>query len=217
MDIHSTNAENNFYLVNNLYFDSPDHLFLKRRIEGCPNRFNMRIRSYENNPGRFYYFEIKNKVGNIIRKYRSSEAPDLSVDGAEVQNRRLFDRLLHTYDASPKILMQYHRMAWISDVDDYARVTFDINLRCMPETRFNLTPHEDEMVSCDSEIVFDPGCSVILELKCFTSYVPLWMLDLIKYFNLNRRSFSKYMSGMNEVFRLYRYDTAIRSAAVPHL
>lgn len=227
LDKYSENTENHFYQVNNLYFDSPNYLFLKRRIEHSPNRFNMRIRSYKDNPGTLYFMEIKHKIGDVIRKYRSMGSDNmwflpLINSGYEVRNtcrneterknRQIFERLLETYNATPKILMQYMRKAWVSDVDDYARLTFDVDLRCMPEHRFNLTPLEDQMVSCDPEVVFDPGCAVILELKCQTTKVPLWMLDLVKYFNLQRRSFSKYMTGIFEIMQYCRYDPALRMA-----
>ncbi len=120
--------------------------------------------------------------------------------------------MIFSYNVSPKVLTQYIRKAWVSDADDYARVTFDINLRYMPETEYNLIPREEEMIPCDSETVFDVGCSVILELKCYTTQVPLWMIDLIRYFDLRQRGFSKYAAGVIEVLGLHRYDTGVRAA-----
>ncbi|MCP4122540.1 MAG: VTC domain-containing protein, partial [Bacteroidetes bacterium] len=98
--------------------------------------------------------------------------------------------------------------------DDYARVTFDSDLRFRHETEYNLDAPEDEMISCDPETAFDPGCSVILELKCYTSHVPLWMIDMIRYFNLVRRGFSKYGTGVFNVLELHRYDDASRVASI---
>ncbi|MDM8549668.1 polyphosphate polymerase domain-containing protein [Desulfobacterales bacterium HSG2] len=228
-DKYSLQTESGFYRVNNLYFDSPGYLFLRRRMEGAENRFNMRIRSYGDHPEMPYFLEIKQKIGNVVRKYRAPvtdrewykvftepgagfcEKNDAS---AEAKNRALFERSVFSYNASPKVLTQYVRKAWVSDVDDYARVTFDMDLRFMHETGYNLVPREEKMVSCDTEALFDPGCSVILELKCYTSQVPLWMIDLIRYFDLQRRSFSKYMTGVAEVFGLHRYDAASRVAMV---
>ncbi len=230
LDKYSERSENHFYQINNLYFDSPNYLFLKRRIEHNSNRFNMRIRSYSDNPGNLYFLEIKHKVGDVIRKYRSmgsdtmwflpfiKSGHELEIhckNETERNNRLLFERLLLTYNAGPKVLTQYMRKAWVSNVDDYARVTFDVSLRCMQENRYNLNPQEDQMVACDAEVIFDPGCSVILELKCQTTKVPLWMLDLVKYFNLRRRSFSKYLTGIYEVFQMNRYDPALRMTMLP--
>ncbi|MGD9210942.1 MAG: polyphosphate polymerase domain-containing protein [Desulfobacteraceae bacterium] len=227
LDKYSEKSESKFYQINNLYFDSPNYLFLKRRVEHNPNRFNMRIRAYTDNPGTLYFLEIKHKIGDVIRKYRSMGTDSMwflpfvrselksyykPKNEAEAKNRKLFLRLVETYNAAPKVLTQYWRKAYVSMIDDYARLTFDVDLRYMPENRFSLIPQEEQMVSCDPEVIFDPGCSVILELKCYTSSVPLWMLDLIKYFNLRRRSFSKYMTGIYQVFQLYRYDNATRMA-----
>ncbi len=225
LDKHSLKAENSFYGVNNLYLDSPGYLFLRRRIEGAENRFNMRVRSYGNSPEMPYFLEIKQKLGNVVRKYRTSvtdtewykvytepgfESREENDNPVKTGNRALFERMIFSYNVSPKLLTQYVRKAYISDVDDYARVTFDMNLRYMPETEYNLVPREEDMVSCDPVTVFDPGCSVVLELKCYTSQVPLWMIDLIKYFDLQRRSFSKYVTGVAEILGLYQYDSASR-------
>jgi SPX domain protein involved in polyphosphate accumulation len=222
-DKYSLQAESGFYRVNNLYLDSPGYLFLRKRMEGAENRFNMRVRSYGDHPTMPYFLEIKQKTGGVIRKYRTSvtdtewykvwtepgfESREKKDGSSEAKNRALFERMIFTYDVSPKVLTQYVRKAYVSDVDDYARVTFDRNLRFMPETEYNLVPREEDMVPCDAETAFSPGCSVILELKCYTSQVPLWMIDLIRYFDLQRTSFSKYMTGVAEVLGLYRYDTA---------
>jgi hypothetical protein len=75
-------------------------------------------------------------------------------------------------------------------------VTFDIGLRCMEQSDYELTPLDERMIPYDFETLYEKECNVILELKCYTSQVPLWMLDLISYFNLERRGFSKYASAM---------------------
>jgi len=227
LDNYSLKSEKGFYRVNNLYLDSPGYLFLRKRMEGAENRFNMRVRSYGDHPTMPYFLEIKQKVGGVVRKYRATvrdeewykvyiepgfESREKDDAPSEIKNRELFERTIFTYNVSPKVLTQYLRKAYISDVDDYARVTFDTDLRFMPESEYNLHPEESEMISCDAETVFPPGCSVILELKCYTSQVPLWMIDLIRYFDLQRMSFSKYMTGIIQVLGLYRYDSGERNA-----
>ncbi|SLM31697.1 conserved hypothetical protein [Desulfamplus magnetovallimortis] len=127
-------------------------------------------------------------------------------------NADLFIRLVCSYQAAPRILTHYRRKAFISDVDDYARVTFDMNLSSQPEERFNLIPDEKEMSGYDNETVFDPDCSVILELKCYSTQVPLWMLDLIRCFDLKQGSFSKYATSITQVFGSFQYNTGDRVA-----
>jgi len=226
-DRYSQQSEGGFYRVNNLYLDSPNYLFLRRRLERVPNRFNMRVRSYGDDPGLPYYLEVKQKAGDVIRKYRApvtdaqwhkvfSEAGFTSDEppgsAQQEQSRRLFERLTYSYQVTPKLLTQYVRNAWVSDIDDYARLTFDIDLRFMPRQEWDLVPREEQMVSYDLETLYNDGCDVILELKCYTSRVPLWMIDLIKRFDLKRRSFSKYLTGAAELFQMHRYHSAPRIA-----
>ena len=42
------------------------------------------------------------------------------------------------------------------------------------------------MQHSDVQTLFDRDTSVILELKCYTSYVPLWMVDCVRTFQLQR-------------------------------
>ncbi|MBU0993893.1 MAG: polyphosphate polymerase domain-containing protein [Proteobacteria bacterium] len=218
-DKYSLKTRSGYYKVNNLYLDSPEYLFLKMRLNGSKNRFNMRVRAYGDHAELPYFLEIKQKTGNIVKKYRTEVSDPLwyktytnpgsmNIENRNCKNRQLFERLLYSYNASPKIFTQYMRKAWISEVDSYARITFDLDLRYMAQSNYCFNYSEHELSSCDTETMFDPGCSVILELKCFSAYVPLWMIDMIKTFNLNRRSFSKYLTGAVELFSRHRYDRA---------
>ena len=224
LDKHSQRIESNFYRINNLYFDTPNYLFLMRRLYGKDNRFNMRVRTYSDISSLPCFFEIKQKNVNIIKKYRAEIHDEnwhsaFEVPGYELHNgngskassnRNLFLRLAYSYCATPKVMTQYIRKAYVSDIDDYARVTFDKDLRFRPADGYNLIPDEEKMVPLDNETMFDPGCSVVLELKCYTTQVPLWMIDLIRYFNLRKRKFSKYVTGVANVLKLFEYDPALR-------
>ncbi len=226
-DQYSARSDDGFYRVNSLYLDTPSFLFLRKRRERAPNRFNMRVRSYGDEPVLPYFLEVKQKLGGVVRKYRAPvrnpdwhrrlsepgfSAPEEGNSPGQTQNRELFERLIYTYQVEPKILTQYVRKAWVSDIDDYARVTFDIDLRFVERSAWNPVPDQNLMQHYDLPAVFDPGCSVILELKCYTSAVPLWMVDLIQAFSLRRRRFSKYMFSLTELFATRGYDPAQRVA-----
>jgi hypothetical protein len=226
LDRYSELAESGFYSVHNLYLDSPGFLFLRNRRERVPNRFNMRVRSY-GDAELPYYLEIKQKLGDVIRKYRAPvhspdwhcawsepgwSAADEDHSPEQAQNRDLFERLVYSYQVEPKILTQYARKAWVSEIDDYARVTFDTELRYCERRTWDPAPDADLMQHYDLPAVFDPGCSVVLELKCYASAVPLWMVDLIHTFSLKRRAFSKYMFGIYELTAQRGYDPAQRVA-----
>lgn len=224
MDRFSAAAPDGFYQVNSLYFDSPDFHFLENRLQGRENRFNMRVRSYGPQPVLPYFLEVKQKRGDIIRKYRArireenlqrvlDPGEDLEKDWVvpgDIENAALFRRLVHTYNASPVVHTSYKRLALFSHCDEYARVTFDIGLRYKAQREYRPLDGAEDFAPSDEENCFDEGCSVILELKCYSKHVPLWMVDLIRKFELRRRGFSKYSAALAQVFRSYRFDDSQR-------
>lgn len=223
-DKYSENSPDGFYQVNSLYLDSPDFIFLRKRLDGSENRFNMRVRSYGTKPVLPYFLEIKHKLGDIVRKYRARIkddclervlAPDTDVakdmsDLREVENATLFRRLVHTYNAAPVVMTSYQRMAFFSNCDDYARVTFDAALRFMPQREYHPLYVSELLAPSDMETCFDDRCSVVLELKCYSKQVPLWMIDLVRTFDLKRRGFSKYSAALAQVFRRHEFDDSCR-------
>jgi hypothetical protein len=223
-DAHSLRAPGNFYQVNSLYFDSPAFAFLRQRRERAPDRFNMRVRTYGDSPEPPYFLEVKRKQGDIIRKYRAMArdpdlerllAPDTDPEAmlaapSDLPGAALFRRLAHAYGAVPVVMTGYRRKAYVSRCDDYARVTFDVGLRCRAEAAYRLFAVEEGTAPSDPETLFDGAPGAILELKCYASYVPLWMVDLVRAFDLRRRGFSKYAAGMERVFGQYAFDRGDR-------
>jgi SPX domain protein involved in polyphosphate accumulation len=210
MDYYSQISSDQFYTINSLYFDTPRFHFLENKMSDQYNRFCMRVRSYSDQPKAPYFFEVKNKVGEILRKKRAKVATEdwarllthgefpEDMDEYSLGLAKTFYGLTVKYNASPKILTQYRRKAYISSVDDYARITFDKNLRYQYEWDYNVKPDDDLMVPYDNENLFsEPYHNVILEIKC-TKKVPMWIIDLIRDFQLVRSSFSKYGSSFLE-------------------
>ena len=214
LDEHSTHADDHFYTVNSLYFDTPGCEFLKQRLWGRMNRFNMRVRTYGDGTQPPYYLEIKHKKNLCIKKYRASaraeEWPQILTDPGyrvgidqspvERANKEKFLNLATSYGIEPKILTTYRRRAYFSTVDDYARVTMDVALRYRSESNL-CTALDDNMSPYDHENTFvanfiSDTASVVLELKCVVGQVPVWMLDLVRQFQLKQQGFSKYMQSM---------------------
>lgn len=216
LDKHSAHAQANdyFYPVNSLYFDTPGQAFLKQRLEGKTQRFNMRVRTYADGSQGPYFLEIKYRPGTvgIIKKYRATaqvhEWPQILTDPGyrvpetdslkEQTIKELFLRLAISYAIEPKILIQYERRAFISTVDEYARVTLDRNMRCRPQQEYNTLARHD-LIHYDNETIYtgnarSEACA-ILELKCMANAVPYWMLALIKRFELKQQGFSKYLNS----------------------
>lgn len=212
LDKFSELSDDMYYEVNSLYFDSPEYTFLQNKIMKIENRFNMRIRSYGHGQKPPYFFEIKQKKGDISRKYRADVGDNLGIiashshfkkmelDEETQKNVDLFIQLHDSYNAGPKVLTSYRRKAYISDFDLYARVTFDKELSYKKETKLNVSPPRVKMSYYDNQDIFHEGCNVVLELKCLKSYVPQWMLDLIQRFDLERVGFSKYSNSLRDMF-----------------
>ena len=214
LDHFSNITEGNFYTVNSLYFDTRGFEFLKQRINGKDSRFNMRVRAYADGDKAPYFMEIKHKVGAVIKKYRATateaqwpnilQDPNFQLDNtestAERANKELFLRLAHSYAIEPKILTQYKRRAFFSTVDGYARVTMDRDMKYRDEPELNLKPGNN-MCNYDNENIYatnqlnDEKASIVLELKCNVGEVPMWMIDLITFFELKQTGFSKYMNS----------------------
>lgn len=210
MDYYSQISHDKFYTINSLYFDTHDYRFLRGKLEGDDPGYSFRVRSYGDLPKPPYFTEIKIKQNDISTKLRA-KLNDTSWDEIiqtgeippDVQglSRRYLERFIRAhaiYGMEPKILTQYRRKAYLSTIDDYARVTFDRDLRFQHEETYNVFPDESRMCHYDHEEIYpyNESC-VILELKAEKKF-PLWMIDLIQRFDLTRGSFSKYGSATIE-------------------
>lgn len=103
-----------------------------------------------------------------------------------------------SYAVEPKLLTQYRRCAYVSSVDEYARVTMDVSMKYRLQDHYSLLPDQG-MISYDNSNIYErdmySDAAVILELKSNIGQVPTWMLDLISLFGLKQQGFSKYMSS----------------------
>lgn len=216
LDYHSetAKADNYFYSVNSLYFDTPRYEFLKQRIAGQAHRVNMRARTYGDGSKPPYFLEIKQRMGipGVVRKYRATVAdeewPSLLTDpnfriadadsAKERANKELFLRLAISNAIEPKILTKYQRRAFFSTVDEYVRVTMDANMQYRKQDDYNLASTHG-MTNYDNETVYAVNtasdANVVLEIKCNIGEVPQWVLSLVNLFELKQQAFSKYATS----------------------
>jgi hypothetical protein len=216
LDVFSVKAEadNYFYKVGSLYFDSPGYEFLKQRIGGKEIRFNMRTRFYGDGDKGPFFLEVKHRTGlsGVVTKYRATaeayQWPNILTDPGfrppesdspdERKNKELFLRLGTTYAIEPKILTTYLRRAFFSTIDEYSRVTMDVHMKYRVQDDFNLI-NTYGMTHYDNETIYATNtksdAEVVLELKCLVGEVPYWMLDLVRRFELQHSGFSKYASA----------------------
>jgi hypothetical protein len=73
------------------------------------------------------------------------------------------------------MLVRYEREAWVSQIDGYARLTFDRQIRSLAEDRLRMETGARGWRTVDNPDRQDTsGPMVVVELK-FTSAVPRWM------------------------------------------
>lgn len=197
-----------------LYFDSPSLLLFRQNAAGQKNRMKLRIRFYDDDRRHPAFLEIKRRVSDVICKERAVITRDgvdrlLLEGGDHASHWPDASCLLHrqrdlgTYfrfweycnrlDARGLVYVSYLREAYESPTDDKLRVTLDRDIHgtvydhagrlVMPEVgvppRYSQPPYN-----------LPPG-AVVLEMK-YDERPPLWMLDLVRLFNLERRPVSKF-------------------------
>ena len=199
------------YFVNNLYFDTSDLKFYYDTKYRKLNRYKARARFYGEEATDFVWPEIKYRIANVIwkKRYNISIERWLNIFSPEhlnqhhpVINKKLdtFDNLVYWHNAQSVLHVRYYREPYVTDLENYGRVTFDRNL-CCRTTRGNieLDYNEHDMCYYDDPIsAINIDSPVILEIKVET-LVPLWAIELIRKFNLMQRGFSKYCYGIDSI------------------
>ncbi|HLM74498.1 MAG TPA: VTC domain-containing protein, partial [Polyangiaceae bacterium] len=100
------------------------------------------------------------------------------------------------------VLVEYEREAYVSVVDNYARLTFDRRIVCQARDTFDLEATPSRWRAVDHPVKTqtpEPVC--VLELK-FERVTPRWMVDLVKRLELVRLSFSKYCYSIDALLLL---------------
>jgi hypothetical protein len=196
-DPHAAARPDHCYPICSLYLDGADLPLYRETVEGQHTRFKLRVRSYSDAPTMPLFLEIKRRIGGVVTKSRCPVArralPAVlagDVDGAhhlapaKLRTLHEFVRLATLKRARPRILVRYDREAWVGVDDDAVRLTFDRRLRVLATDRA-------EVVVDGPGFVAVPMSGIVMELK-FTNRCPAWMLDIVRRFELRRRSFSKY-------------------------
>ena len=192
------------YVINSLYLDSPQlELFWSSRL-GEKNRKKLRIRSYTDHPEDPVFFEIKRRVNQVILKQRAiikREYVPAILRGEEIpldaflkptpkerNNFYAFRDIMESMNAGPIMMVRYTREAYMSNLEEPVRITFDRELAGLACREYHhgvwtYGPHW-------SEIEVAP---VIMELK-FTNTFPSWVRRIIQRFHLPQTSFAKYVT-----------------------
>ena len=209
LDKNARHNDDRRYVIDSLYFDTPDMRLYWANDDEVTNRFKLRVRTYPETPGAPVFFEVKARYHDVVVKDRG-RAPEnwpallahgagavapvaSSLKSAAVER---FTALVRMHNARPVVLVRYTREPYESTIDDYARVTFDRAIRSQMISSISMDPTPGKWRASDAGIRMTMGNSpTVLELK-FTTNVPIWMVDLVRALDLDRRAFSKYGSSV---------------------
>lgn len=197
------------YVVNNLYFDTPDLRFYHDTKFRKLTRFKPRARYYGMTVSDFIWPEIKYRHAHIIWKKRYKlpveRWPELfypqiaETDKYKCKSRLdRFDEIIYWYNAQSKIHVRYFREPFVTNLENYGRITFDRNL-CYRSIlgSIDLDYNDQDMLYYDDPITTHNFESpVLLEIKV-EFLLPWWIVELIRKFNLVQRPFSKYCYGID--------------------
>jgi len=199
------------YPVNSMYLDSPDMMMFWSSETGEKNRFKLRIRTYTDDPADPAFFEIKRRIDRIIKKQRAAVCRDLvgnvlDHDGAgpnvlsrpdnkELENLYMFRDYMDMFAARPCVMVRYLREAYMSNLEEPVRITFDRHLSCLHVQRY--TPEVWSYGAGWKDVHEIP---LILEIK-FTDAVPSWVRQLVHRFHLSRDSIAKYVKCIKALKR----------------
>ena len=177
LDSHIPPGESG-YTVNNLYLDTPDLRFYQDVKLRKLTRRKPRVRYYGQSPEEGIWLEVKNKQGRTVWKHRRrvalAEWPDVlrvprGPAGADTPPGllRTFEDVTQLCGAEPVLHVRYFREPWVSQVDDYGRVTFDRRLRCrLANGSLDLRAEEPAMEFYDDALTGGAwGSLVVLEIK----------------------------------------------------
>ncbi|MGC4114741.1 MAG: polyphosphate polymerase domain-containing protein [Myxococcales bacterium] len=172
LDHHCQTAPDHQYVIESLYLDTPRRDLYRVSRERRASRFKLRVRRYGTKSDRVF-FEVKNKDRGMIRKLRAKVPVEGWADrlegayaqdagAAEVDFRARTDRYL----LRPTVLVRYEREAYVSLVDDYARVTFDRRVVCQPHETFDFEADPSSWRSIDHGLALKRvRAGVVLELE----------------------------------------------------
>jgi hypothetical protein len=196
MDPYTLRAPDRKYLVRSLYFDSPDYLSYREKINGDFGRIKFRIRTYTDDAAEAapVRVELKTRRGNTMVKYATfvsaAECDEFlrtrHWPNTEHPVLREFERLALVRNLEPKILVEYRREGYMPRDKSGYRVTFD---------------HWVHSAASDCLYPRNPwfrkhyANEIILEVKCRNQRPP-WLANLMLRYGLKFTANSKFVQGI---------------------
>ncbi|NLD19602.1 MAG: polyphosphate polymerase domain-containing protein [Clostridiales bacterium] len=184
----------------NIYFDTPNHLLIRRSLDKPVYKEKLRLRSYgmphDKSP---VFVEIKKKYKNVVYKRRAEMNYEEALSflqtnkipqDCDQQILREISWFLNLYkNLSPAMLITYDRAAYDAKENRDLRITFDANIRW-----------QNVYVAAKADYRGSPLLQEgqrIMEIK-IPNAMPLWLAELLAQLKIYPVSFSKYGAAYYE-------------------
>jgi hypothetical protein len=198
--------KNKFYLIRNIYFDTPNRDLIHISVQKPNYKEKIRIRrygSYENEPDHSF-LEIKRKCNKIVSKRRVKIEDDeleplLKNNIFPKKNKYLPNQVLKEiqyifsmYNLEPKIFLSYERIAFFSKEDSNFRLTFDNNIQYRrTDLSFDYKENNVKLLNDDT---------IIMEIK-INGAITLWFTKILDKLKIYPHSFSKYGTEYKQLLK----------------
>lgn len=180
--------------INNIYFDTPDFLLIRRSLEKPSYKEKLRVRWYgERKEKTPIFIELKKKYKGIVYKrriqrnwketkgYFRDHKPLPQEDQGQITKE--LDYFMDFYQTlQPALFLGYEREAFYGVENKDFRMTFDFNIRCTDGEVLHQKDNTGIRVIGPDE--------VLLEVKTGEG-LPQWLLDFFAIEEVYRSSFSK--------------------------
>lgn len=191
------------HTINNIYFDTPDFLLIRRSLEKPTYKEKLRVRWYgartEETP---IFIELKKKYKGIVYKRRIKRSWEetkgyfktkkpLPNKKSQKQIAQELDYFMEFYDnLGPALFLGYDREAYFGVENEDFRMTFDQNIRCTQSDLYHQKLNNGTRILSRE--------FVLLEVKTGEG-LPFWLLDFFGREGVYKTSFSKYGTAYNNI------------------
>ena len=178
--------------VVSLYYDTKDRRIIRRSLEKPEFKEKLRIRTYGKvKEGGSVFVELKKKLDGVVYKRRTEADLDVlrekGLCSCAFRDEQVGKEILRFYDQyedlEPAILIEAHRVSYVTKDDPDLRITFDeeVNYRMDDLDLTSDTPGKSLL----------PEGIVLMEIKS-SSAMPLWLTRILSKLSIYPHSFSKY-------------------------
>ncbi len=203
------------YTITSLYLDTPRRDLYWATENQRHSRMKLRIRTYGEQCQGPVFLEIKRRFGDAQSKSRVQVPRDewrMAVEPGRLQEARSwgldakkwsvvedFSAQVGGWGLEPVCCVRYDRDPYVGVLNPDVRITFDQAIRTVASHDYHLHAEDRDYLPVDYPFAFDaPEPRLVLEVK-FNMRYPIWLIDLVRDFNLKREAFAKYCRSVDRL------------------